>query len=75
MKVSFRCYFPDGHWNQHYENVHIRDIHLWAMAYKFTHPNCKNMTIQLKWPEGGDSGVSGDGGKQHDRQTEDDLQL
>ena len=70
MKVSIRCYYPNGHYNQHYQELHIRDIHLWAMAYKFTHPECHSMTIQLKW---GDDGVSADDGGCADRETANDV--
>lgn len=73
MRISFRCFFPNGHFNQHYQEINIRDIHLWALAYKFTHPDCKSMTIQLKWEEG--NNVSGHGAEQSDRPTKDDVQL
>lgn len=77
MRVSFRCFFKGTkNYTQHYQNIHIRDIHLWMMAYKFTHPNCVSMTIQVKFDEeGGADRVSGDGETQHDRETENDLQL
>lgn len=73
MTVSFRCYYPNGHYNQHYQEIHLRDIHLWALAYKFTHPDCHSMTIQLKWEKGGDADVSADGGRPTDTKKENDV--
>lgn len=73
MKVSFRCFFPDGHYNQHYEEIHIRDIHLWMMAYKFTHPGCKSITVQVKWEEGKPD-VPLHGEERENREAADDFQ-
>lgn len=50
--ISFRCYYPNGTWTNHYEDVRLKDIKKWIEAYKFTHPKCTGITISIKFEEG-----------------------
>ena len=44
--VSFHCYFPNtGMKCKHYQVMPLKDIQKWIDCYKFTHPNCTEISI------------------------------
>lgn len=47
---SFRCFFPDGHSNDHYQELYLMDVPLWIQAYKFTHPGCVSISVKIWFP-------------------------
>ena len=69
MKASFRCFYKEGRYSQHYQDLNIRDLHLWVLAYRFTHPNVKAITIQLKFDEEGKPDVPLHGEERENRET------
>ena len=45
--VSFRCYFPDNGTCNHFQSLRLVDIPTWIDCYKFTHPNCKSISVKV----------------------------
>ena len=45
--LSIRCYYPNGEPTTHYQDLKLSDIPKWIEAYKFTHPNCKAITVKV----------------------------
>ena len=44
---SFRCYYEDGKPNDKHQVLKLSDVPKWIDSYKFTHPNCKAITIKV----------------------------
>jgi len=52
---SFRCYFDgaDGpSYTTHYQPLPISDIPRWLDAYRFTHPDCKAISVKIWFRDG-----------------------
>ena len=45
--INFRCYFPNGNYNDHRRKLNFEDIPRWIDAYKFTHPDCTSISIKI----------------------------
>lgn len=46
--VNFRCYYEaPGDYSQHYQTMPLKDIAKWVEAYKFTHPNCRAISMKI----------------------------
>ena len=44
--LSIRCYYTNNH-TEHRQLMKLADIPKWIEAYKFTHPECKAITVKL----------------------------
>lgn len=49
--VSIRCYYTDGTYTKHYQELELKDLRKWIEAYRFTHPNVRSISIRV-WFEG-----------------------
>lgn len=45
--LSIRCYYDNGKHTQHFQDLKLAEISKWIEAYKFTHPNCKSITVKI----------------------------
>ena len=50
--ISFRCYYPSPagggpSFTQHYQTLPLRDIQRWIDSYRFTHPECRSISVKL----------------------------
>ena len=45
VKVSFRCYFPEGNHCRHWQDLTWEQIPQWVTVYLFTHPNCTGVSV------------------------------
>jgi len=52
--ISFRCYYADGSYTQHRQDMALREIGKWISSYTFTHPNCTRITVSV-WPGDGEN--------------------
>lgn len=50
-KVSFYCYYADGHHCCHRQVLDLDDISLWIYCYKFTHPECTAISCKIWFDE------------------------
>ena len=46
--LSIRCYYENGNHTEHRQMMKLSDIPKWIEAYKFTHPECKAITVK-RW--------------------------
>lgn len=47
IKISFRCYYPNGNTTDHKQELTINDIPKWITCYQFTHPECEAITCKV----------------------------
>ena len=47
MIISFRCFYPDHRYTNHYQDLDIKDIPRWIEAYAFTHPDVQAITARV----------------------------
>lgn len=52
--ISFRCFYADGSYTTHRQDMSLKEIGKWIEAYTFTHPECKRISVSV-WP--GDSSI------------------
>lgn len=45
--ISFRCYYVEGNYTQHYADITLAEIKKWVEAYKYTHPACSAISIRV----------------------------
>lgn len=45
--ISFRCHYPNGESTNHYQPLKLSDIPKWLEAYRFTHPDCKSISVKI----------------------------
>lgn len=46
MKISFRCYYPEGNHVNHWQELTWAQVPEWARCYMFTHPTCEGISVQ-----------------------------
>ena len=44
--VSFICHYNDNQ-TKHRQDMPLKDIPKWIEAYKFTHPDCKSISLKI----------------------------
>ena len=47
FSLSIRCYYANGNYTEHHQQMKLSDIPKWIEAYKFTHPDCTSVTVKL----------------------------
>lgn len=47
--ISFRCYFPGArdNYTDHRASIPVVEIPKWVEAYRYTHPNCKRISVRI----------------------------
>lgn len=48
---NFRCFYPDCYSVDHYQELYIKDISTWILAYKFTHPGCICICVNVRFDD------------------------
>lgn len=46
FSVSFICHYNDNQ-TKHRQEMLLKDIPKWIDAYKFTHPDCKSISLKI----------------------------
>lgn len=46
---NFRCFFSNGDSVDHYQELYLKDISTWIQAYKFTHPGCICICVNVRF--------------------------
>lgn len=47
--ISFRCFYADGSYTTHRQDMSLKEIGKWIEAYTFTHPECRRISVSV-WP-------------------------
>lgn len=45
--LSIRCYYRDGNYNTHKQELKLSNLKKWIDAYIYTHPQVKEFSIRL----------------------------
>lgn len=45
--VSFRCWYGNGQYTEHRQELALGDIPKWIECYRFTHPVCVSITVKV----------------------------
>lgn len=46
FSVSFICHYNDNQ-TKHRQEMPLKDVPKWIEAYKFTHPDCKSISLKI----------------------------